>query len=99
MLSLVPELLVNIAHIGKVNEGELGHSRIGDERPPTERSYLRGSFSSFDRSARNSASVCFPANCAAVSGRYPSPVILMPNGLLLRRITSSSDQGTRRVEK
>ena len=28
MLSLVPELLVNIAHIGKVNEGELGHSRI-----------------------------------------------------------------------
>jgi hypothetical protein len=28
MLSLVPELLVNIAHTEKVNEGELGHSRI-----------------------------------------------------------------------
>jgi hypothetical protein len=25
---LVPELLVNIAHIGKVNEGELGQSQI-----------------------------------------------------------------------
>jgi len=32
MLSLVPELLVNIAHIGKVNEGELGHSRILTDR-------------------------------------------------------------------
>ena len=28
MLSLVPELLVNIAHIGKVNEDKLAHSRI-----------------------------------------------------------------------
>ena len=27
MLSLVAELLVNIAHIGKFNEGEIGHSR------------------------------------------------------------------------
>ena len=40
----VPELLVNIAHIGKVNEGELGHSRIGDERPPTEAVLLAWSF-------------------------------------------------------
>jgi hypothetical protein len=28
MLSLIPELLVNIAHIGKVNEDKLAHSRI-----------------------------------------------------------------------
>ena len=57
------------------------------------RPYLRGRFSSFDRAARNSASACLPANCAAVSDWYPSPVILMPNGLLLRRISQLQRSG------
>jgi hypothetical protein len=53
--------------------------------------YLR--FSSFDNSARNSASARLPANCAAVSDWYPSPVILMPNGLLLRHISQPQRSG------
>jgi hypothetical protein len=44
MISLVPELLVNIDHTGRVNEGELGHSRIGDERPSTETVLLAWEF-------------------------------------------------------
>jgi hypothetical protein len=50
-------------------------------------------FSSFDNSARNSASSRFPANWAAMSDWYPSPVILMPNGLLLRCISQLQRSG------
>jgi hypothetical protein len=49
------------------------------------RPYFR--FSSFDKSDRKSASARFPANSAATSDWNPSPIILMPNGLLLRHIS------------
>src|SRR5215204_2563700 len=65
--------------------GESAKIRIAIERgPQLRRPYLRGPFSSFDKSDRNSASARFPANWAAISDWNPSAVILMPNGLLLR---------------
>ena len=57
------------------------------------RPYLRGRFSSFDKSDRKSASARFPANFAAMSDWNPSPVILMPKGILLRRISQLQRSG------
>jgi hypothetical protein len=42
---------------------------------------------------RKSASARFPANSAAISDWNPSPVILMPNGLLLRQISQLQRSG------
>jgi hypothetical protein len=61
--------------------------------PKLRRPYLLWRFSSFAKSDRKSASACFPANCAAPSDRNPSPVILMPNGFLLRRISQLQRSG------
>jgi hypothetical protein len=52
-------------------------------------------FSSFNKSNRKSASACLPANLAAESDWYPSPVILIPNGLLLRCISQAPAIGAR----
>src|SRR5450759_4733765 len=57
------------------------------------RPYLSGRFSSFDKSDRKSASARFPANFAAMSDWNPSPVILMPKGILLRRISQLQRSG------
>lgn len=66
---------------------EPGRQRASFSRRP----YFR--FSSFDRSDRKSASARFPANSAAISDWNPSPVILMPNALLLRHISQLQRSG------
>jgi hypothetical protein len=55
------------------------------------RPYFR--FSSCDKSNKKSVSACLSANLAAVSDWYPSPVILMPNGVLLRCISQTQRSG------
>jgi hypothetical protein len=72
------------------------HTRIprpSNSYSQLRRPYFRARLSSFDRAVRKSASARFPANWAAISDWNPSAVILMPNGLLLRRISQLQRSG------
>jgi hypothetical protein len=66
-------------------------ARAVKTRRDLHRFYFR--FSSFANSDRKSASARFPANWAAISDWNPSPVILIPNGLLLRNISQLQRSG------